>query len=395
MGARSRLARILRACVLGDHQAAVALADESDLSELTELAREHGVAPAVYEQLGKVEDLDPLVRHQLAAANLDNRIRRQQVVSDLRYLSALFDSLGSPWLVVKGPAVASLYPSADIRHVGDLDVLVSPSAFERAIDILERAGHPVDDANWALIREVVAGQLHFWLPAGTSLDLHWHLLFNDFERAHFPMQTDELIARRVAVDVSGVNVMTFDPVDTLIHLCLHGATDGGDRLAGLVDIDRAVVVGNPDWDELVARVRGWEMELPVGTMLNRTAHELGTPVPASVVADLLPATWRHSLDALDRVFPVERAARRSGNLASLLTKSSVVGSTPTTAVGAAMYGATRRLRHLARTGSAVRHTRTRTGHVESDLHIHAGEPEDRRSYLTLVGNAASGPASGV
>ena len=127
------------------------------------------------------------------------------------------------------------------------------------------------------------------LPLGTVLDLHWHLLYGSDERRRFPMKTGELLTRRRAVAIADTEVATLDRVDTLIHLCLHAANEGADRLCWISDITHAAAKIEPsEWDDLVQRTTAWEMQLPVGTVLQRAAQQLAAPVPASVRASLAP-----------------------------------------------------------------------------------------------------------
>ena len=159
-------------------------------------------------------------------------------------------------------------------------MLIAPDAFEATVDALEHAGHPVDDANWPLVRRMTAGQLHFVLPLGTVLDLHWHLLYESGERRRFPMKTTELLERRRAVTIADTEVATLDRVDTLIHLCFHAANEGADRLCWISDITRAAGKIEPsEWSDLVRRTTAWEMQLPVGTVLQRAARQLQRRYP--------------------------------------------------------------------------------------------------------------------
>jgi Uncharacterised nucleotidyltransferase len=385
---RTRLGRILRGS-LTDDPGLGALVEDADLAGLAELAVEHGVAAQVYASLRPLEVADTGALRMLAGANLETRAHAGRVLADLGYLATLLESVAVPWVVVKGLAVAvTLYDPPELRPAGDLDVLVAPADFARVVDALTAAGHPVDDANWVLIRRELAGQLHFWLPSGTSLDLHWNLLFGRETRRHFVLPTEELLARRRPVAFGDVAFATLDPSDTLLHLCFHAADGGGDRLGWLADIHRAVVVGQPPWSTVIDRARAWHMALAVGTMLARARHELGTPVPDPVIRELLPPAWRAAVQCLDRAFPVAPSTRRWGNPASLLTRGAAGRAAPLDAVGHAAVGVAHRGRSSLRTRSIERKERTQDGGAGHDLHLAAGDEEDRGAYLAEVARTA-------
>ena len=182
---------------------------------------------------------DALARHLLALATL------------ARLASAL-DAASCPWIVFKGPAVAKLgYPRPGLRSYHDVDALVAPERFSDALDALGAAGFLLADRNWGLVEETGAGQLHLELPGAAPVDLHWHVLFTKELRERFAVPTGELLERSRPVDLGGVAARTLDPCDTLLHLCLHAALEGGDRLCWLKDVDLVARHDPPDWDELV------------------------------------------------------------------------------------------------------------------------------------------------
>jgi hypothetical protein len=384
---RAELVRILRACAIDDGDSVAALARRVPLDGLTPLAVEHGVAGSVHRQIGRLDGLESTELRELAAVALSNRVNHVRIGRDLQYLAGVLAPLRAPWLVVKGPAVAAtLYTPPEQRAAGDIDVLIGPDDFEAAVVALEHAGHPVDDANWPLVRRMTAGQLHFVLPLGTVLDLHWHLLYRADERRRFPLTTGEVLARRRTIAIGGTEVDTLDRVDTLVHLCFHAANEGADRLGWISDIARAAAkIELSEWDDVVARTIAWEMQLPVGTVLQRAARQLGAPVPSWVRARLAPRPWRATMSVADRLFPVAATARNVGNPASLLARSSVQANTPMGAAAAALSGVRRRALHLAHTGAVARVDLTNREDSPASLLYRAEfQAEDRDTYFAAI-----------
>ncbi len=385
---RANLVEILRACVNGDDARVAACARTgAPLDGLADLAREHRVVGSVYRYLEQLRALSGDERRQLTVSFLQNRVAHQRIASDVQYLAQLLAPLSVPWLIVKGPAAAAtLYSPPELRAAGDIDALIDPEHFAAAVELLERAGHPVDDANWPLVREMTAGQLHMTLPSGTLLDLHWHLLYEAVERRRYPVTTAELIDRRRLVTIADTELFTLDPSDTLIHLCFHAANEGADCLGWLTDITRAAAVPALDWEAVVTRTIAWRMPLPVGTVLQRARQQLGAQVPVEVTNRLLSLPWRTMMTAVDRAFPVAATRREVGSPASLLAKSSTIAGTPVKAFGAAASGIARRILRLAQTGDTVRVDPSVQHDTPASLQFRAEfDAGDREAYFAAIG----------
>jgi hypothetical protein len=136
-------------------------------------------------------------------------------------------------------------------------------------------------------------------------------------------------------------VRTLDPTDTLIHLCLHAAISGGDRLVWVKDIERAVAVRPPDWDELVSRCARWSVGAPVGLMLARAAAFLGAEVPGTALRTLLGRGTSVVIGVVDRLFPWPRALGRLASPNRLMARSIGQG-----ALGAGAWLVVRSFRNL-------------------------------------------------
>jgi len=384
VSARRHLAELLLACTT-EHDwtkplpRAVELAAPLPTDRVMAAAGYHRVVGCVAASLQGADGVAPDLAYRLGAASRRTSGRTMLALAAVR---SVRDVLGAEvdWLVVKGPVLdAALYPRPRLRSFTDLDVLVAPAQLEEAVDRLVAAGYVLADRNWQLIRDRVAGELHLQKEGCAPVDLHWTLLFNESLRQVFRFDTAAMFERSRTVEVAGGPVRTFDAVDTVLHLAVHAALEGGDRLVWLKDIDVAVRAGVP-WDELVTRARVARVELPVAAMLARTAGALGTPVPVDVVRCLPPRTWRMLIATADTAFPAARSSGM-GTPATLLARSArdSVGAT----LGGALRGFGRRAKALASgTVRRVDH-RADAGHETSLLHPRGGAAE-RAEYFRLV-----------
>lgn len=312
--ARRRLARLLGA---GDAAAArveLATLDPAAVATLVGVARAHGVEAWLARWApSSVGAWAPLAeqRVRFAAAS----VRR---LGTLRGLDEILSGLSCPWAVLKGRAVAEdVYPRPDMRSSVDVDVLVPPARLGEVLIALESSGFVLLDRNWPFLADAVAGELRVRAPDDELVDLHWHLVSSPQRRRWLHLPTDELLDRRRWLPSQ---VPALHPIDQLLHLVVHAASSGGNRLQWLLDIElsaRRVA----DWPAVLAASRAAGLTGPLALMLERTQRALGTP-PHPAAAGL---GWRALCRAIDRISPLRpdpddpalarsfaRSARESG-----------------------------------------------------------------------------------
>jgi hypothetical protein len=252
---------------------------------------------------------DEALRRDLERRGIGQAAHRLRILEDLRTLGATLDAADVPWLVVKGPVVAQLlYDPPELRSYQDLDVVLPRDAFPRALAAMEQAGAELLDRNWSLISREGRGQLHLVLRLGTVADVHWHLLNRQQVRRSFAVSMPGAFARARWVDLGGIPVRTLDPADTLVHLALHAALGGADRLAWFADVTRSVAVDAPPWAEVIRRASDWRAGPPVAAVLARARDVVGADVPEAAIHALDPSPLRRRLGTeLDARWPADGA----------------------------------------------------------------------------------------
>jgi hypothetical protein len=280
------LRRVLRTAVADhDYRGPVELlapvVADRDLSELTRRAGYHRVSASVFLSLHGLPGIRSGALGALKHTYLRGASRQLLTLNELEALAGRFAQVGLPWLLLKGAALAeTIYQPPELRVYNDIDVLVAPGDLRGAVALLEEQGGQLLDRNWTLISREVRGQVHVLLASGSVVDLHWHVLNRDEVRSRFGVQTTTEMARARTVRIGASAIPTLAAGSTLVHICLHGALSGGDRLQWLQDIDRAVRHLGCSWDEVVERADEWRARLPVAVMLQRAARTLGTHVPS-------------------------------------------------------------------------------------------------------------------
>ncbi len=310
--ADAEVARTLVACVRDPEDPGVAaavgeLAGRGRLHELLGLAERHRVLGSLARPLQRAAGVPEEDRRAVEARVARAAARNLRVLEDLRCVAAALEGL--PWLVTKGPALAeTVYPAPELRPYGDLDLVVEPGAFRDAVAALEGAGATVEDRNWRLLAREGRGQLHLRLPHGTLADLHWHLVNRASVRRAFRIPMAALFARARRADVAGVRAPVLEPTDALLHVALHAALSGGNRLLWLQDVAMLLDRGGVDLEALVRRARRWRVGTPVAIVLERAARSLGAPIEPNLLRALERSPVRRSASAtLDRIWPTERS----------------------------------------------------------------------------------------
>lgn len=121
-------------------------------------------------------------------------------------------------ILVKGWAIARLYPEPGLRPYGDIDLVVRPNDYQSA----------------AAAAKEIRGEYGVDLHAGfDELDYHGF---------------DELYARSIIVKLDDVDVRVLSPEDHLRVLCLHMLRHNVFRPLWLCDIAAAVETRAPDFD---------------------------------------------------------------------------------------------------------------------------------------------------
>jgi hypothetical protein len=171
--------------------------------------------------------------------------------------------------------------------------------------ILEDLGYEHDIHNWALAKEMLAGEVGM-ARGVVHVDLHWHLHYSRQDRRPYAFDVDPMIDRRRSVALSGVTAPTFDPIDTLLTVAFHAARSDGHRLIWFKDVERSLAVEAPDLDELVRRCHRQRCAAPVGVILDCARSLLAADVPDTVIDALTPRGLRMSYGlARSVVHPVQ------------------------------------------------------------------------------------------
>lgn len=175
-------------------------------------------------------------------------IRRAGQLHTLRSLS---HNPPSPFLVIKGPALAELaYPSPLQRHSLDLDILVEFEHIDEWLEHLNRAGFEGEGED---LRPHAVNQIALKSPLGI-VELHWALALPPIPTPTF----SELLQNAQTVMIGDLKILTLGPLDGAVHLCLHFHQHLGDPSI-LMDLALWLVALDLRSEDVLATSDRWKL----------------------------------------------------------------------------------------------------------------------------------------
>ena len=212
--------------------------------------------------------------------------------STLRDLKGALGPVGIPFIVLKGVHLGAVYyPRPEDRPHQDIDVLVPPPEFDRACEVLTRAGFermaPLPDRS-ATEREFY--NYAFTSRAGFGVEVH-----RDWAGyGRYPIDAKGLFERAVPFSYGKTKVLGLAPEDLLLHLCVHQAKGyfASHEFKHVKDLG-VLLTGHPvDWPVFLARARAARCRIGAYYALLSAREQCAAPVPQEVLDDLRPAAWR-------------------------------------------------------------------------------------------------------
>jgi hypothetical protein len=211
------------------------------------------------------------------------------------------EAVGIPSMVVKGASLVERYYEDDaLRPYGDVDMLVPTGRFADALASLEGAGYSLLDRNWHMLRSDLRGQLHLRSPERDVLELHWHPVNSRRTRAALGVRSDDIWRSSRPAVIAGAKVRVPAREVELVHLCMHAAMHGCDRLIWLVDIHKVAAGPELDPAEVVRTARAWRFGAGTYLVLALVDRWFGLDGPVRQALDALRPGYL-TLAAFDRL----------------------------------------------------------------------------------------------
>ena len=218
------------------------VSDEFKLEEVMNEAQAHDVSGLVYRVLKSQLDLE-LYKNEIILKSLTQSRYTKQALQ-------LIDELqreGIQIILLKGIVLKNFYPVADLRTMGDIDVLVMESQLEKIDLLLSRRGYQKE--------YTLNEKHHVYEGPGFRIEVHWTL--GNSKRQQGLLAFEEHLWHHLqSIEINQRMYWTLSDEDFLIHLILHAAghmRSSGFGIRQLCDIT-LWIEKHPslDWDYIVA-----------------------------------------------------------------------------------------------------------------------------------------------
>jgi hypothetical protein len=267
----------------------------------------------------------PDLMQALASRARASAARSLLCVSEARKIQRALADAGIPSSWLKGIALGQwLYPSAHLRDVADIDLLLPDHATTlRAAEVLAPLGYRLPNPHIA--GDLVVHELLAWSErAQLELDLHWDLSNGALFADRLPWT--RLRQGSLPLPALGEGARGLSLEDAFLHACLHRAintlTGREDRLRWLYDIHLLVLRFDADaWQRVLRAGQQAQLADACTSALRACRRVFGTPVPDAVVAgfDAAAAAERILTERLGRWSYFQRACwQRLPNLRTRL-----------------------------------------------------------------------------
>jgi hypothetical protein len=192
---------------------------EYELNRIAPLLIKSGAGAVLWRRIRETDFAQTPTGAQLQSVYRLQRLESLAHIQKIKTVIAHLNAAGIDSVLMKGWAIAHLYPEPGLRHYSDLDLCVAPEHERAARTALRSLG-----------------------PLERYVDLHRGL------GRHEKLPWSEIIGRAETVDLEGVPIKILGPEDHLRLLCLHWLRHDAWNPIGLVDIAVALTARPQDFD---------------------------------------------------------------------------------------------------------------------------------------------------
>ncbi|MER3447560.1 MAG: hypothetical protein C4291_12320 [Candidatus Dadabacteria bacterium] len=240
--------------------------------------------PLLYKNLQHHGVRDPLMNRLKGVYRLV-WYENQKLFYDMSEILRYLHNAGIKTMVLKGTALTLLYyKNYGVRPMADIDILVPTSQASSAIDLLRKAG-------WMSTTKSIEKDLRyrhsteFKNQSGKEFDLHWHLLFESCRED----SDRDFWEGSVPTAVCGVSTSALNPVDTLLHIIIHGVRWNPEPSIRWI-ADAMTVINYSDleidWRRLIEQAKTHRVGLRLKRALNYLKDKFQARIPSSVMAEV-------------------------------------------------------------------------------------------------------------
>ncbi len=276
----------------------VHLVDGEELIQKTIL---HGVAPAAYLHLKKLNRIIPeaiLARfRQIYLSNLRHNLKLR---AELRKIVSLLNGRGIEPIPLKGVFLAEhIHKDLGLRPSSDLDLLVRREDLPLVIRELHAAGYgPSSSYSERFIQRFLRHQAFVRRDSpsnGMCVEVHW----NFFPRLLTEFDISRVWRNSISKRLGNARLLTLSPEDTLLYLAITLRLHGYIGLKLFADLCQLLRVEDRiDWDHVIREAENNQQRVGLYYALRFAKDLFAAEVPERITARLGPSPFHKGLISL-------------------------------------------------------------------------------------------------
>lgn len=254
-----------------------------------------GVVPLVYRQLKMAggEMAPAEIMKKLEHDFHENARKGLFLAGEMVRLYEMLESRGIKAVAFKGPLSAvSLYGNLALRPFNDLDIMVCREELQSVAGLLYGRGYRPQDGMEHFVKSVpdlparmLTEEIMFRRESdGSTVDLHIAPIQGRYLKHG---KSHGIGEKKVHVSLGGRKLKTFEPVDLLIYLCVHGSKHMWDKLLMVSDVARLTVAWKDnDWEKANKRAALWGARRRLFLGLFLSGELLGANIPNGIAGEI-------------------------------------------------------------------------------------------------------------
>lgn len=290
---------LLKACLLDDDQAIQYWEKWMSVNGFNNLKSEpsSGILPQVYDPLDfSSQRLLALLYKKMSSAGVEHPllnslkgyyryvwVRNQLLKDELRNITEKLNAQGITHLIIKGfPMIEAYYKDFGVRSVMDIDIMVHPDHWYKALEIFSQCRWVKKDTMY--IPEVVLHSLHHATHLiKDQFEIDLHVRFHDF-----PLTAETTTSFwNEAITYKPAHKM-LRPEHQLISALIHGYDIEGDTVLRAIADTTYIIKNTPDfnWKIVLDIIQQNNLQIPAKVLLEHLNQEGYCSIPEDVLADL-------------------------------------------------------------------------------------------------------------
>jgi len=273
----------------------------SEWNNILEFAKNHGVAPLLFQTLTSGNFLNLLaipVQQQLREEFMQGIARNLKVFYELEQVLRKLHALEIPVIVLKGVHLAGkIYQHPALRLFNDVDIMVPFDHLQHVKNLLMAEGYrpPQDFAitEWSKHTQHLPP---FSKPQALIIEVHWTICKPE---SPFTVDVAGLWQRSQPLNINNAAARCLSIEDLFLHLCIHTSFHHGFNIGLKAFCDIMEISNNfghqINWDELLERARRWKVQHCVYLTLRLAQELLKVTVPEFFLKQLTPENFENAI----------------------------------------------------------------------------------------------------